>query len=147
MIRGRETLTSIESALKNEHNKISEADRLIDETNDRLINLQKEQATGFKELARLKVGLLASGKIISRIDNAEQQVINLLHSRERAKATLDDAIAKSVRERKPLEEERTRQAGQVDQAAKAVDVAEAETQQRLDADTTYQTQRQTAPGS
>lgn len=141
MILGRNTLNTIEHALIKEQKKIAMTDGHFAEASNRLISLQTEQANDFKELARLKVGLLASGKIISRIDDAEQQVLNLLHARERSIAELGDAIEKSLLARKPFEDERSQQADKVEQAAMAVDEAEAETQQRLDADPAYQKQR------
>lgn len=142
MIHGRDTLNAIENALLTEQTKVVDTDNHIAQASEHLIQLRTEQSTDFKALASLKVDAIAAGKITSRLDKVEQQVLNLLQARKGTIADLERAIEHSKHAQKPIEEERAQQAEKLEQAALTLDEAESATQQRLDADPAYQAQHE-----
>ncbi len=144
MISGRQTLASIDQALTEERAKLDAVEQRIAAISSTLVEQQKADAQDFRELARVRVDLLAGGDLVQHIDQAEQQVLALLKSRDAAAQDLAARIRASEDERKVLETERAAQADVVDRAAEAVDEAEARTQSRLDADPAYQAQRERA---
>jgi len=141
MISGRQTLASIDQALAEERGNTDTVGQRIEALSASLVELQKTDAQDYRELAKVRVDLLAGGQLVQHIDQAEQQVIALLKSREVAARELTERIQAAEAERAALEAERTAQANEVDRAAEAVDEAEARTQARLDAEPAYQAQR------
>ncbi len=144
MISGRETLSSIEVALTEERGKMDTTGQRIEALSAALVEAQKADAEDYRELAKVRVDLLAGGRLVRHIDQAEQQVLALLESRKVAARALTERIQAAEAARAALEAERTAQANEVDRAAESVDEAEARTQARLDAEPAYQTQRERA---
>jgi len=144
MISGRQALASIDQALKEERAKIEEIEQRIEAKSAALVEQRQADTRDYRELARVRVDLLAGGELVRHIDQAERQVLALLKGRETAARELAERIRAAEEARAALEAERTAQAAEVDRAAGAVDQAEAETQARLDADPAYQTQRERA---
>lgn len=141
MISGQQTLASIDGALNEARAKVAAIEAQIGADNARLASLQQAQADDYRELARLRVDLVADGTLIQHLDQAEAQVARLLEQRQAALDDLEGQIRAAEADRAPLEAERAAQAAQVDAAAARVDEAEARTQARLDADPGYQAQR------
>jgi hypothetical protein len=141
MISGQQTLTSIDRALSEARGKVAAIEAQIAEANARLTELQQAQTRDYRELAKLRVDLVADGTLIQHLDQAEAQVARLLEQRQAALADLERQIQTAAQARAPLEAERASQAAQVDAAAAKVDAAQARTQARLDADPSYQAQR------
>jgi hypothetical protein len=144
MISGRQTLGSIDQALDGERAKIEDVERRIEALSASLVESQKADAQDFRELAKVRVDLLAGGELVRHIDQAEQQVLTLLKSRETAAGELADRIRATQEAKETLEAERAAQAEAVDRAAETVDEAEARTQARLDTEPEYQAQREHA---
>jgi hypothetical protein len=144
VISGRQALASLDGAFGDERNKMDALAQRIEALSASLVEQQKADAQDFRELAKVRVDLLAGGQLVQHIDQAEQQVLALLKSREVAARELTERIQAAEGARMTLEAERTAQANEVDRAAEAVDEAEARTQARLDAEPAYQTQRQRA---
>ena len=142
MISGRQTLSTIDRTLTDEHNRIAAIDVQIEQLNTRLVELQRAQSQDYKDLARVRIDLISEGELVSALDQAEQQVVAILGQRGDAAAELAQRIQASDAERKSLEAEREQQADRMDLAAETLDRAEAATQQRLDADPDYQAQRE-----
>jgi hypothetical protein len=141
MISGQQTLASIDGALNEARGKVAAVEAQIAEANAKLTELQQAQTGDYRELARLRVDLVADGKLLKHLDEAEAQVARLLQQGQAAQAELDRQIQAAEQARAPLEAERAAQAGQLDAAAAQVDEAQARTQARLDAEPTYQAQR------
>ncbi len=144
MISGQQTLASIDAALNEEREKIGRLDQEIAGLNASRAEQQQAQAQDYRDLARVRVDLLASQRVVQRIDDVERQVVALLARRAQAVEELGARIGEADGAIKRLEEERGAQAGRVDMAVRAVDEAEAKTQARLDADPPYQAQREQA---
>ena len=144
MISGRQALASIDDAFGEERSKMSALEQRIETLSATLVEQQKADAQDYRELAKVRVDLLAGGQLVQHIDQAERQVIALLKNREVAARELTERIQAAEAARAAVEAERTVQANEVDRAAEAVDEAEARTQARLDADPAYQAQRERA---
>jgi hypothetical protein len=144
MISGRQTLGSIDQALSGQRSKMGELEQHIQALSASLVEQQQADARDFRELAKVRVDLLAGGELVKHIDQAEQQVLTLLKSREDAANALAGRIRTAEEARAVLEAERTAQADEVDRAAETVDEAEARIQARLDTEPDYQAQREQA---
>lgn len=144
MISGRQTLASIDQALGGERAKMDEIEQRIEAMSASLVERQKADAQDFRELAKVRVDLLAGGELVKHIDQAEQQVLSLLKLRETTAGELKGRIRVAEEARDSLDSERAAQAEAVDRAADTVDEAEAKTQARLNAQAAYQAQRERA---
>lgn len=140
MISGRQTLASIDRSLHDEQAKLEAVQRRVSDVSGELVALQKREAQDYRELARLRVGSIASGAVISRIDASAGRVAALLQTRESATTALEQGIRVAEETRRQLAQEREVRADVLEQAAAQVDAAEAKTQARLDADPDYRAQ-------
>ncbi len=140
-------MSSIEQELASERRAIEELDRRVSTGSSRLIAVAKEQGQAYRELARLRVGSLATGtavadSVTSALDAVEEPVTALLQARSRAGETLAHDLDAAEARRTELETQRSAQAERLDAAADAADAAEARTQARLDSDASYRAQRE-----
>jgi hypothetical protein len=142
MISGRHALGVIDDSLSQERASIETADMRIAEISRQLLALQQARVEDIRELAGLRVDMMASGNTLSGIDAVERQVAAVLKARQTAEAELDARIPALQDERNGLEAGRETQRQAVEEAADALDLAEAATQARLDADADYQAQEQ-----
>jgi hypothetical protein len=142
MISGRNTLGVIDDSLNSERSSIDAAERRIAEVSRQLLGQQQARIRDYHELARLRVDMMARGDIIESIDVVTQQVAAALEARKSVEVELDARITGLQNERATLEVERENQRLVLEKAAEVLDVAEAATQARLDADADYLAQEQ-----
>ena len=142
MISGKSTLGFIDESLSNERSSIHTAEGRIAEVSRQLLEQQQARIADYRELARLRVDMMAAGSMISSIDIVSKQVAAALEARKSAEAELDARIIALQDERAALEVEREKQHQALEQAAEVLDIAEAATQARLDADSEYMAQEQ-----
>ena len=69
MISGRDALGYIDRALQDEQGKLSEVEKRISDFNEHRVGLQQAQVADFRDLARLRVDMIAQGDPIARIVN------------------------------------------------------------------------------
>lgn len=144
MISGRQALVSIDQALNEERSKADAVEQRIETMSASLVEHQKSDAQDYRELARVRVDLLAGGQLVKHIDQTERQILALLQNRETAARELTDEIQAAERALADLEAERRVQANEMDRAAETADEAEARTQARLDGEQGYEAQRERA---
>ena len=142
MISGRHALGVIDDSLNKERAGIDAADTRIAAVSRQLLALQQARVQDYRELARLRVDIMATGNMLSSIDAVERQVASALEARKSAEAELDARIPALQDERNGLELERESQRQLLEKAAEAQDIAEVATQARLDVDADYQAQEQ-----
>jgi hypothetical protein len=142
MISGRDALGFIDDSLHKERAGVDTAETRIADLSTQLLTLQEVRLEDYRQLARLRVDRIAAGDMLSSIDALEHQVAAALKVRESARAELDTAIGAVQEERAVLEAEREAQRQVLERAAEALDIAEAETQARLDADPEYRAQEE-----
>lgn len=137
MIPGHQTLASIEAETTRQHQSVRDLDRRLADASARLLEVGTAQTAAYRELARLRVGSLASGTVTTGLDATERQVRDLLRAREAAGKALDDDLRSAEAKRADLQDRRASQAVALREAADAVDAAEARTQARLADEPTY----------
>jgi hypothetical protein len=142
MISGRDTLGFIEDSLHQERSRIDSAETGIADLTRQLLALQEARLEDYRDLARLRVDMIAAGELLSSIDAMERQVAVALQARASARAELDAEIADVQSESARLENEREAQRQTLEKATETLDIAEAATQARLDADAEYRAQEQ-----
>ena len=106
MISGQQTLASIDGALDQARAKAADIEAQLDAANAKVAEMQLAQAQDYRELARLRVDLVADGALIQHLDQAEAQVAKLLEQRQAALADLERQIQAAREARAPLEAER-----------------------------------------
>ena len=141
MISGRQTLASIDDTLREQRDKITAIDRRNEALTQRQVALQKQQVTDYRELARHRVDHIASGQLLSDMDEAERRVQELLRARESEQRELAGQVEDAYNQRLSLEAQRDAQADVLEELAARIDAAEADTQARLEGDPEYQAQR------
>jgi hypothetical protein len=141
MLSRPEALLQIERALGQKRHEIGEIDQRIQAASNQLLELARARAEDFRELARLRVGMMAAGRLVAGLDEADRQAAALLASRPADLAALDERIEATSRQRSTLEAERATQAEALEKASAAVDAAEAATQARLEAEPAYREQQ------
>ena len=137
---GAQTLGSIDHAVRTAQRQVGEVEQRIELISQRLLGLEREEIDRFRELARIRIDLLAAGEIIDRLDQGEQATMRILEERGLAQAKLKQQILEMEARRQSLEEKRDRQARRVDEAEAQLDQRETETLKRLQVDTDYQRQ-------
>jgi len=142
MISGRDALGFIDESLQQQRGRVDTAEVRIADLSRQLLALQESRLEDYRELARLRVDMIAAGKMLSSIDALERKVAAALQVRESARAELDKQVTTVEDEQSALEAQREAQRQTLGKAAEALDVAEAATQARLDADPGYRAQEQ-----
>jgi Mg2+ and Co2+ transporter CorA len=82
MISGRSALGFIDESLGNERSSIDTAERQIAEVSRQLLEQQQARVADYRELARLRVDMMAAGSMISSIDVVSKQVAAALEARK-----------------------------------------------------------------
>ncbi|MCB1850123.1 MAG: hypothetical protein KDI83_04940, partial [Gammaproteobacteria bacterium] len=129
MFTGREALGSIDVALHKAQSRVQEVEQGITSTTQRLLDLEREEISLFRALARIRVDLLASGEIVTHLDRSEQRALQILETRDQARQQLNTELATSQQHQMALERARVDQEKRVDTAEKQLDLGVAETQQ------------------
>ncbi len=144
MISGRQTLGSIEAALREQQAKIKQAENKLTDLGDQRLEIDKTTVENLRTLARQRVDFIASGSVLSAFDESESRVMQLLKQRRQKALELDQQIARHEAQQETLQQQRGSQADRLEQATTALDEAEARTQERLDNDPAYREQRKKA---
>ena len=146
MIPGGQPMASIETEIRREREAVDDLDGRAAASNARLLQVGAAQAAAYRELARLRVDLLASDvaadRLAAGLDAAERQVAELLRQREATATALAGAVNAAEQRRSALQAARGAQVDTLASADDAVDAAEARTQARLEADERYRAQRE-----
>jgi len=128
---GIETLGSIDRTLRQVRQGMQETDQEIQRHTEEHLQLRREQATQFRELARVRLELLNRGDIVAGFDAAEQHVQELLARRAEKLALLERKATEIEARLREAEERRTAQQQAITQAAAEVDRIEGVVQGQL----------------
>ena len=141
MISGTHTLASFQQALADERKRLEELGRRTDELSDRQLALEQEDLADYRELARLRVDLLATEQAQSNLDEAERLVQAFLKERQSERVQAEKLIGTAQAEALELGRRREAQAQICTELANRIDDAEKTTQDRLDQNPHYVAQR------
>jgi hypothetical protein len=155
VISGREALGVIQKTIVEEKARTSEVEARLEAASQGMLRIDQRRAQLLKELARMRVGLLAGGSsaggvqggygdAITRLEAADRQVLAALESRAAASAALERSAAELEVRQVERRAERESRADALERAAAAVDEAEAATQARLADDPAYVSRRDAA---
>ena len=142
MISGRQTLSSIDSTIRQLRGQIAETEERISGYATQKLELQQQEIEQFRELSRLRLDVLAGDLPIPSSSDTDRTVNELLVRRQDRLTRVKDEAASLEQQRLELEEQREMQALVVEQAARSIDEAEQKTQDRLDQEPEYQHQLQ-----
>lgn len=141
MISGTQTLASFQQALADERRKLEAVDRRSDELSEEKLTLEQEDLADYRNLARLRVDMLATEQTQSSLDETERLVQSFLNERQAERERIGQAMAAAEIEARELNGRRQQQATASAELAQRIDDAEKETQDRLDRDPDYIRQR------
>ncbi|WP_296812151.1 hypothetical protein [Thiocapsa sp.] len=137
MMSGRQALGEIDRAVDEARARVAAVEARVESAEQQLQAQRRGQLEDYKALARLRVGLLADGALLTHLDESEKQVAGFLAQRETALTLLKEQIQFAESALRNLESERNEQAARVDAAVQTVDAADARTQARLAGDDAY----------
>jgi chromosome segregation ATPase len=144
MESGRQTLGSIDQAVKAARDRVREAEQAMARTTTSLMQLEQSETEQYRALARLRADLLATGEIVQHLDASERTARAFLQQSERDLKALEQEIASAEQRLAALEATRQAREHAVDEAEENLDRAEGQTQRRLEQEPAYQTQLEAA---
>jgi hypothetical protein len=140
MLPGSQALRSIEQSL-------SEAKRDLEATNGQIAKvssakaeLQHEESAAYRELAGLRLDVLARDTVVQDLDASERKARSLLENHQAALAALEAEIASGVKSGESLQRQRAELVERLETLGGQIDEAEAKTQSRLAKDPAFTAQ-------
>ena len=84
MYTGRDALSSIEQAISRARADESRLENALRSASDEAARMRREEAEGFRALARIKLDAMTRDKVISDLDATERQALAMIETHERA---------------------------------------------------------------
>ena len=140
MLSGRQTLTSLDGALRRLHNHVQDIDLQVGESSNELVDLQRQQSERFRRMARIRLDGVISGELTAGLDVADERARELIGQRDEKLGEIDRGIASAREDLDSLEEKRAASRDECDRATEALDAREATVQDRLQENPDYQAQ-------
>ena len=144
MIPGRDNLQLLNQYVYQAQTDQEQAGQRLEELHRQLNALRLKTGESFRELARLRLDDLQARQVISRLDETDQVVLNLLEKLKQARNNLDEQINASLARQRQLEEERKELERQRDEAGETRQRQLEMTRTRLQEMEEYRQQRQRA---
>jgi uncharacterized membrane protein YgcG len=138
MMTGRQTLGSIESAIGKLYREESALDSSLKSAVSEAERLRKERAETLRELARVKLGEMAAGRLVSDLNAGERRAVQLLEDYRRRLAAITErreALIKAAAEAKAA---RDAAANEVEAALAAVEALRAEVEAKEQGEAEWQ---------
>jgi hypothetical protein len=140
MISGVEALGSIDEALQQVRRQMNELDVQIAASGQELARIGEEEVGAFRRLAAMRLDELAQGAVVSRIDDTDRRVRELLKQRAERLEALRGLVVASHEKQSQLEARRQAEREKAALVTQELDKAEAATQERLRHDAAHQAQ-------
>ena len=144
MWSGRRTLGEIEGAISKLRGEEGQLDSALGSAATQAEALAREKAGAYRELARVKLSELSSGRLFRNLDAAEQQASRVLEGRRLRLETINQQREAAISDVESAKADRDKVAEMVEAAVETIDVirAEAEASVRgtpvwIDAQNTY----------
>ena len=138
MQSGRETLQSLDNAIRSVRNEIDRVDSDLTRASQALAQNRQRQTQATRQLAGIRLTEIERGEIERFIDSAERQVQEILEQRQRAIDSLDHKISAAKTQLEELESARAAQSERVAAAAERVIELETKIQGELESQPAYQ---------
>ncbi len=147
MISGNDLLALIEKLLGDTRTELEKVDAALQRSTAQLDDLRQRELGVLGVLARARLQEIERGELQEALDDTGKQVHALLAQRGEAQAAVGGEITAAQQALADLGTQRTAQQAVVDAAAKAVDAAQADAQQKLAADAAYRARLDAAKAS
>src|SRR5512139_373801 len=139
MIAGNDLLALIAKLLGDTRTELEKVDAALQRSTAQLDDLRQRELGVLGVLARARLQEIERGELQEALDDTGKQVQSLLAQRGDAQVAVGHEITAAQAALADLGTQRTAQQAVVETAAKAVDAAQAEAQQKLAADAAYRT--------
>ena len=136
-IGGRDALAELDHGISRLRRTLSDALEDIDSAESRQAELRQEQAEAYRELAKIRLDVVAAGLSIDDLQGAESRARDLLESHDEYAALQQKRVDESAAELSKLEAERRDAAAALDESVEAYEVRVAEIEEALENDNTY----------
>jgi len=142
MIPGRDNLQLINQHIYQAQAEQEQAGQRLAELHRQLNSLRLKTSDAFRALAKLRLDDLQASQIISRLNETDQVVLNLLEKHRDARKSLDEQIQASLARQQQLEAQRRELERRRDEAGLAMQNQLEQTRQRLLETPDYRQQQQ-----
>ena len=143
-LSGSQALGSIEQSLNEAKRDLETTNKQLAEAAAAKADLQRQESQAYRELAGLRLDVLARDAMIQELDASERQALSLLDDHKAALAALDTDLAAKAESGESLPPERATLVEQMKSLAERIDEAEAKTQARLADDPAFVAQLEAA---
>ena len=136
-IGGRDALAELDRGISSLRRTLSGALEDIDTAESRQAELRQEQSEAYRELAKIRLDVVAAGLSIDELQGAESQAHKLLESHDDYAARQQERVDQSAAEISALESERRDAATALDESVEAYEIRVAKIEEALEQDDTY----------
>lgn len=140
MIKGRQALQEIQSALAQEKRRLQELDSRLSESNDEVLKLDSAAASLLQRLARLRLQFLHTGEIEGDQGGSDAAVLTLIGERNRAYGEAREAQAELDARAERVRQKVSEVSDTLQQLTERIGTAELAVQEELATDEGYQLQ-------
>lgn len=131
MQTGRQTLSTIEATIGKLHDEETRIDGALRSSLSQQEQLRSQRGEALRELARVKLGELAAGRLVGQLDAAEQRALQIIEERKHRLANTAERRARAVAEVTVAEHQRHVAGNAVETALAAVETIRAEAEARV----------------
>jgi hypothetical protein len=131
MQTGRQTLATIEGTIDKLHEEESRIDGALRSAADHQEQLRKDRGEALRELARVKLGEMAAGRLVNQLDAAEQRAQQIIEDRKLRLAALGQRRTTAITEVSVAEAERHAAGARVEEALAAVETVREGAERRV----------------
>lgn len=147
MWSGRQTLSSIESAIASLHKEEGQLDAALRSAAGETEQLRKGRSQALRELARIKLDEMTAGRLVSNLDAGERRAIQILDDYRMRSAAVTERRDALLKELATAEMQRNVAAGAVEEALAAVEAMRSEVEAGVQATSPWQAARRALDGA
>ena len=144
MMTGRDNLQLINKHIYQAQTEQEDAARRLEELQRQLNTLRLEIGERYRELARFRLDNLQARQVITRLDETDQVILNLLDKLRDDRRNLEEQIKASVSKQSQLEEQREEIERQRDEAGEEMQLRLEQTLNRMRETEAYRQQQERA---
>ncbi|MBG6143099.1 chromosome segregation ATPase [Labrenzia sp. EL_142] len=144
MLTGRQTLGTIEQSMADLRREEAELSKRIERSTRSVTDLQERQSEAYRDLARFRLDTDAAGTLNTRLDSAAREARRLLDKRSDDYKVLSEQLRQSESERNQKHKQRQELDTSRDTAENQMDDLMETVDGRLENDSAYLAQRETA---
>ena len=144
MLNGRDTLGIINQHIMSASTEIENAQKQLSALNQRLSDIRRRTTERYRQLARFRLDELSADRLISRLDDTDRTLLQLLKQKNQALHDLEARIKASVSRQSELAANREAQEDRRDEALEALENKLEQIKADLKQDDSYTVQETTA---